>query len=179
MRRHVSLPAPHRGSSTAKILAERYVLRVEARARGEHLDPEAQSGQTGRLRATQVVTGHGCFGHYLHQIQRELGPQCHECGDPDDSAQQTLEMCSRWEGERRTLMRAIRTTDLSLHSVVAAMLGSERKWKAVVSFCEEVISQKEAAEREREDAADAPPLRHRRRGRARAQYAAANRALPR
>ncbi|XP_063634866.1 uncharacterized protein LOC134805502 [Cydia splendana] len=125
------------------------------------------------------MTGHGCFGHYLHNIERELGPQCHECGDPDDSAQHTLEVCSRWEEERRTLTAAIRTTDLSLHSVVAAMLGSERKWKAVVSFCEEVISQKEAAEREREDAADAPPLRQRRRGRRRAQYAAVNRVLPR
>ncbi|XP_063618702.1 uncharacterized protein LOC134791583, partial [Cydia splendana] len=205
----------------AQVLAERYVLRAEARARGEHLDPEAaeRADREAKIRlrelwedgledapygtrtigavlphieewlkrkhgalsyrATQVMTGHGCFGHNLHNIERELGPQCHECGDPDDSAQHTLEVCSRWEEERRTLTAAIRTTDLSLHSVVAAMLGSERKWKAVVSFCEEVISQKEAAEREREDAADAPPLRQRRRGRRRAQYAAVNRVLPR
>ncbi|XP_063616215.1 uncharacterized protein LOC134789576 [Cydia splendana] len=61
--------------------------------------------------------------------------------------------------------------DLSLHRIIAAMLGSERKWEAVASFCEEVMSQKEEAEREREAAADAVPLRRRRQGRRRRAYA--------
>ncbi|XP_063371852.1 uncharacterized protein LOC134660082 [Cydia amplana] len=111
-------------------------------------------------RVTQVVSGHGCFGHYLHKIQREPGPQCHECGAADDTAQHTLEECNRWAVERAFLRAATGVADLSLHSIIAAMLGSERKWEAVASFCEEVMSQKEEAEREREAAADALPLRH-------------------
>ncbi|CAH2207969.1 jg15680, partial [Pararge aegeria aegeria] len=52
------------------------------------------------------------------------------------------------------------------------MLSSERFWEAVVDFCEEVISQKEAAERMREEAVNAHPLRRRRGGRRRREYAA-------
>ncbi|XP_063366259.1 uncharacterized protein LOC134654713 [Cydia amplana] len=103
-------------------------------------------------RVTQVVSGesgHGCFGHYLHKIQREPGPQCHECGAADDTAQHTLEECNRWAVERASLRAATGVADLSLHSIIAAMLGSERKWEAVASFCEEVMSRKEEAERER------------------------------
>ncbi|XP_063634871.1 uncharacterized protein LOC134805625 [Cydia splendana] len=123
------------------------------------------------FRVTQVVSGHGCFGHYLHKIQREPGPQCHECGAADDTAQHTLEECNRWAVERAALRAATGVADLSLHSIIAAMLGSERKWEAVASFCEEVMSQKEEAEREREAAADALPLRRRRQGRRRRAYA--------
>jgi hypothetical protein len=130
------------------------------------------------FRLAQVMTGHGCFGHYLCMIQREDSPTCHECGAEDDTAQHTLEWCPRWAEERRTMTTALGVDDLSLHSVVAAMLASERSWEVVASFCEVVISQKEAAEREREDSADALPLRRRRRGRGRRRFAAAGRVLP-
>lgn len=123
-------------------------------------------------RLTQVMTGHGCFGHYLHRIGRETSPQCHECGAADDTAQHTLAECRRWEDERGEMVVAIGSADLSLHSVVRCMLSSKRSWEAMASFCEKVISQKEASEREREDEVDAPPHRRRRRGRRRAQYAA-------
>ncbi|XP_048003857.1 uncharacterized protein LOC125240057 [Leguminivora glycinivorella] len=122
-------------------------------------------------RITQVVSGHGCFGHYLHRIRREPGPHCHECGAADDTAQHTLEECGRWAVERVTFRAATGMADLSLRSVVEAMLGSEKNWNAVVSFCEVIISQKEEAEREREAAADALPLRRRRQGRRRRAYA--------
>ncbi|CAH2261580.1 jg19883 [Pararge aegeria aegeria] len=56
--------------------------------------------------------------------------------------------------------------------VVFAMLSSERSWEAVVDFCEEVISQKEAAERKRVEAVNAHRLRRRRGGRRRREYAA-------
>ncbi|XP_063371136.1 uncharacterized protein LOC134659423 [Cydia amplana] len=88
---------------------------------------ERAHGKIG-FRLTQVMTGHGCFGHYLHRIRREVSTVCHECGDPDGTAQHTLEACSRWAQERRTLIGAIGVDDLSLHSVVAAMLKSERLW---------------------------------------------------
>ncbi|XP_061719302.1 uncharacterized protein LOC133526627 [Cydia pomonella] len=125
---------------------------------------------------TQVMTGHGCFGHYLHEIKREPTTICHECGYEDDTAQHTLESCRRWAVEHQNMVVAAEITsgDLSLHNVMSAMLRSKRTWKEVEAFCETVIFQKEAAERLREDSADAPPLRRRRRGRRRRQYALAN-----
>jgi hypothetical protein len=58
--------------------------------------------------------------------------------------------------------------------MVEAMVGNERAWKAVASFCEAVMSQKEAAEREREEDALATPLRRRREGRRRRAHVASS-----
>lgn len=113
-------------------------------------------------RLTQVLTGHGCFGEYLSRIGREATPQCHHCGWDRDSAQHTLEQCSAWCEERGILVQRI-GLDLSLPSVVEAMLADETAWKAVASFCETVLLQKEAAERDRERA-DPARRRRRRRG---------------
>ncbi|XP_013182760.1 PREDICTED: uncharacterized protein LOC106128842 [Papilio xuthus] len=123
-------------------------------------------------RLTQILTGHGCFGRYLYRIRREERMSCHECGADEDTAQHTLQVCTAWSEERRTLVAAI-GDDLSLPGVIRAMLGSEGSWEAVSSFCEIIISQKEEREREREENPLAPPLRRRRVGRRRRQFAAA------
>ncbi|XP_029672395.1 uncharacterized protein LOC115241024 [Formica exsecta] len=41
-------------------------------------------------RATQVFTGHGCFGSYLCRIGKEDSARCHHCGGDEDTAQHTL-----------------------------------------------------------------------------------------
>ncbi|XP_067208484.1 uncharacterized protein [Linepithema humile] len=56
--------------------------------------------------------------------------------------------CEAWEGERRALT-AVVGEDLSLPALMRAMLEVEDKWKAVSSFCNSVMSQKEEAERRR------------------------------
>ncbi|CAH2097999.1 unnamed protein product [Euphydryas editha] len=123
------------------------------------------------FRLVQVLSGHGCFGKYLHKIaRREATPACHACGAPEDTALHTLEVCAAWEPQRRALS-AVLGQDLSLPSVVSAMLDSERSWQAAVSFCEEVMTQKEAAERAREDDVSADPLRRRRTGVRRRRFA--------
>ncbi|XP_050561732.1 uncharacterized protein LOC118274342 [Spodoptera frugiperda] len=71
----------------------------------------------------------------------------------------TLEECTAWESERRVLVARI-GRDLSLPAVITAMLTEAENWREVASFCETVMSQKEAAERDRER----DPTRRRRRG---------------
>ncbi|XP_072948471.1 uncharacterized protein [Epargyreus clarus] len=118
------------------------------------------------FRMAQVLSGHGCFGKYLCRIAgREPTTQCHHCSCDVDTAQHTLEECPAWDSQRRVLVAAV-GPDLSLPAVVKAMVGSDRSWKGVKSFCEEVISQKEAAEREREKSSDLP-IRSRKTGRRR------------
>mgnify|MGYP004579209895 CR=1 FL=1 len=97
-------------------------------------------------RITQVLTGHGCFSEYLKRIGAEETADCHHCSAGPDSAQHTLEHC---EEQRRTFVTAI-APDLSPPAIISALLAGEGKRKAVTSFCEEVISLKEKAERERE-----------------------------
>lgn len=120
-------------------------------------------------RLVQVLTGHGCFGDYLHRIQRETSPMCHECGAARDSAQHTLAECAAWSRQRSALTNVV-GTDLSLPSVVKAMLDNDRSWDAMVSFCEEVMTEKETMERLREGEAQADAIRRRRPGGRRRQF---------
>ncbi|XP_072933004.1 uncharacterized protein [Epargyreus clarus] len=81
-------------------------------------------------RLTQVLTGHGCFGEYLHRIGREASARCHHCGHAQDSAQHTLEECPAWQPERQILVQHI-GPDLSPENVVAAMhgpMGTNAQW---------------------------------------------------
>ncbi|XP_071573944.1 uncharacterized protein [Temnothorax nylanderi] len=67
----------------------------------------------------QVVTGHGCFGSYLHRIGKERTTRCWHCPEEADTAQHTLEFCPAWEVECRAL-RAQIGEDLSLPTIIAA-----------------------------------------------------------
>ena len=114
-------------------------------------------------RATQVLTGHGCFGSYLRRIGKQATARCYHCPDGqgehrEDSARHTLLECAAWNEERGALRGAIGIAegeDLSLPAIVAAMVRDEGSWNAMASFCETVLSRKEAEEREREAAATA------------------------
>ncbi|RVE40790.1 hypothetical protein evm_014558 [Chilo suppressalis] len=172
----------------AQVLADVHRGRVEARERGERPVPadlrqalrrwdEALAHVSAGHRTIEairpvleewVLTGHGCFGHYLYRVaRREETPQCHHCGAPDDTAEHILLECLAWRQrqQRCDLIAALGGGTLSLRSMVEAMLRSESAWEAAASFCENVISQKEAAEREREDDPLAAPSRRRRAGR--------------
>lgn len=118
------------------------------------------------FRLVQVLTGHGCFGKYLCQIaRREPTTACHHCGCDEDTASHTLVECEAWVVERSALV-AVVGRDLSLPALIKSMLENETSWDEVVTFCDSVMSQKEAAEREREITSNLPiRSRRARRGR--------------
>ncbi|CAG4946299.1 unnamed protein product [Colias eurytheme] len=103
------------------------------------------------FRMTQIFTGHGCFGEYLHRIGRSSQENCHHCDAICDSAQHTLEVCPAWAMQRMVLIQEI-GSDLSLSAVINAMLSSRSAWQSVQNFCECIMLQKESAERARERA---------------------------
>ena len=102
--------------------------------------------------SVQMLTGHGCFGQYLHRIGRERTTRCWHCPEEADTAQHTLELCPAWAEERRVL-RAQIGQDLSPQAIVAASVEpgerGERNWHAFASFCSTVLRKKEADERVR------------------------------
>lgn len=122
------------------------------------------------FRMAQVLSGHGCFGKYLCRIGREQFSLCHHCdGCSEDTAQHTLEFCPAWAEERRDLNTKV-GQDLSLSNLIRAMVDSDNVWKAVLAFCEAVMTKKESAERERETE-NPIQIRRRRTGRRRRAYA--------
>lgn len=123
------------------------------------------------FRMVQVLSGHGCFGKYLHHIAgREPTAECHQCGAPEDTARHTLVDCAGWAQERAQLC-AVVGPDLDLPALVKAMLVDKTSWGAVLSFCEQVVSQKEEAERAREEDPASGAIRRRRAGRRRRAFA--------
>lgn len=128
-------------------------------------------------RMVQVLTGHGCFGSYLHRIGREATPSCHECGATMDSAYHTLSECVRWAQQRHDLMMVV-GQNITLTGVVSAILESLQSWIAFATFCEKVMTLKEAAERQREEDPSAIALRRRRSGRRRREINRGSLPLP-
>lgn len=107
---------------------------------------------------TQLLTGHGCFNTYLYRIQKVDSPICEHCTDGvEDSAEHTLAVCSAWQDDRDELTRVV-GNDLSLTSIISAISTSSEAWKAMASFAERVMWNKEEAERRRQAQVDAPTL---------------------
>ena len=100
-------------------------------------------------RITQILTGHVCFGEYLRRIGAERTASCHHCDAELDTAQHTLAECRAFEEQRRRLIGVIGRS-LTPAVIVDAILTDDTRKEAVTTFCEEVISLKEAAERDRE-----------------------------
>ncbi|KAJ8709799.1 hypothetical protein PYW08_009803 [Mythimna loreyi] len=103
------------------------------------------------FRMTQVLTGHGKFGRFLHRIRAEETSGCRHCeASPEDTVEHTVEVCPAWEEHRRVLVGVIGGGDLSRRALVHAMVRSEEEWQAVASFCEAVMLVKEEADRMRQ-----------------------------
>lgn len=122
------------------------------------------------FRLVQVMTSNDYFGQYLHRVaRRELTTVCHGCSAAEETTFYTLREWDTWRAQRRILI-AVVGEDLALPKLVEVMLGNERAWDAMAYFCEDVISQKEAAERVCEEDALSDPLRLRRASRRRRRY---------
>ncbi|CAF4951761.1 unnamed protein product [Pieris macdunnoughi] len=124
-------------------------------------------------RLVQVLSGHGCFGSYLHRIVgREATPACHHCDCREDTVRHTVEECPAWDGFRSVLADSI-VGNLSLPLIIQRMVEADNDgpWNAFKAFCEAVMTEKENAERQRENNSDAPPVRKRRPGQRRRAFA--------
>ena len=91
---------------------------------------------------TQVLSGHGCFAHYLHRLSISSTPECIYGDSSDDTAEHTVMSCIRWKAERRELVRMLGVDELTAENVVQIMLRGEEEWKAVSSYFEIIISTK-------------------------------------
>jgi len=95
---------------------------------------------------TQFLSGHGCFNHYLHRFKKRNNAECMYCGDPDDDAEHTFIICSRWWRERRKLEVEL-AVELTSERMVEAMLRCKSEWNAVENFITTNMTKKEADER--------------------------------
>jgi len=98
---------------------------------------------------TQMLTGHGCFGEYLHRFRRLVDPKCVDCLFQRDDAEHAIFHCDRWWSLRRAL-----EVDIGMQfepdTVVDAMLQSKGKWNTIQKFLNKILSMREEEERKRQ-----------------------------
>lgn len=102
---------------------------------------------------SQMLTGHGSFGHFLHRIGKRDSESCLHCGAESDTLEHTIQTCPAWMESRTQLRRSLKTNEeqtLTLVYLVGAILESEERWLTFLRFAREVIIGKEEEERRRE-----------------------------
>lgn len=102
------------------------------------------------FRMTQCLTGHGVFGRFLKRIDKVPTEECLYCRAAVDDPEHTLFVCNRWAGERATLLGEVGRGSINADTIVELMLQSLKNWKAVESYMETVIRQKEVDENMRQ-----------------------------
>ncbi|KAL4131252.1 hypothetical protein QTP88_008590 [Uroleucon formosanum] len=98
---------------------------------------------------TQFLSGHGCFGQYLHRFRKSDNPRCVDCRAPTDDAEHAFFECDRW-WRRRMELKATINGPFTPETVVGKMMESRSNWTAVERFVKEVLTKREAEERERQ-----------------------------
>jgi len=96
---------------------------------------------------TQLFSGHGCFGTYLHRIKKEVNRRCHHCGADVDDARHTMFECSSWDVERSEVARVLGVFDIT--TMAEKMVTHADCWEAISTFASRVMTSKEDSERER------------------------------
>lgn len=97
---------------------------------------------------TQLVTGHGCFGHYLHRMRKRATSDCLHCHCDDDTAEHTIFICPAWIEERTQLLNKLELEQMDLKTIIRTILQSQEKWFAFSLFASSVMKKKEIRERE-------------------------------
>ncbi|KMQ90129.1 reverse transcriptase [Lasius niger] len=109
---------------------------------------------------SQLLTGHGSFGHYLLRIGKRDDESCPHCDSDSDTVEHTLGACPAWAEMRTRLINKIGPIEvggtLTLRFVVGAILKSGKNWSAFSDFAANVIKAKEEAERNRDRLSPSP-----------------------
>lgn len=111
--------------------------------------------------STQLLTGHGSFGHFLWRIDRRTTSNCYHCACIDDTSEHTLAECSAWVDLRTKMCVEIkfsRSENLNLGKIIGKMLEKKEYWTSFINFATLVIKSKEEEERLREKASPSSPV---------------------
>lgn len=107
--------------------------------------------------SSQVLTGHGSFGHFLHRIGKRANAKCYHCPSDDDSLEHTKSDCPTWSHLRAEFAEKIGVGNrLSLPIIISKILAKKENWPSFTYFAASVLKIKEEEERRRER--DSPSL---------------------
>lgn len=93
-------------------------------------------GQVVNNYLTQILSGHGNFGQYLHKMHRENDNRRMYCGK-SETAEQAFFKCQRWESIRQRLELLLEER-VSSDNIVEFLLEGNKSWRIVQGNAEEI-----------------------------------------
>ncbi|KAL1447877.1 hypothetical protein WDU94_010890 [Cyamophila willieti] len=91
---------------------------------------------------SQLLTGHGNFGFYLHRFKILRTATCRYCDFQNDHPEHTFFMCPRFSAERECCNLEVGSV-LSPSNIIEVMLASKENWESVSRMVTKVIKIKE------------------------------------
>lgn len=95
---------------------------------------------------SQIITGHGCFGHYLERFKLKTNDNCQYCGY-SDTPKHTFFECEEFRGERINCNNKVEQT-ITPENVIHLMVKSKEHWDAIYMLIRNIIYKKEKDERD-------------------------------
>lgn len=87
---------------------------------------------------TQLMSGHGSFGYYLHRFGKRLSPICIYCNEVDD-VEHTIFDCRKWSQYRNEMA----ANNLTAENLVGWLLVNEANWDWFANFARNILRIKE------------------------------------
>ncbi|CAI6354622.1 unnamed protein product [Macrosiphum euphorbiae] len=95
----------------------------------------------------QVLTGHGCFGTYLHKYCNQATDACAQCGTTPDTPEHAVFQCDAWHKWRTEACVYLEVDNITPENTTAIMLSSTNSWERVNSLFTRIMMCREREER--------------------------------
>lgn len=82
---------------------------------------------------TQMLSGHGCFGHYFKRFKKLEEPICVDCCEPFYDAEHVSFRCDRWWRECRALEVELKE-EIDPDTLFGLMVKKRTNWEAASKF---------------------------------------------
>jgi len=102
---------------------------------------------------SQVLTGHGCFGEYLHRFGKAASDRCALCGVAPDGAEHAVFQCDAFHQWRVEACVYLDVDQLLPENLTSIMLRSNADWQRVSTLIGRIMITREREERARQQAA--------------------------
>lgn len=108
-----------------------------------------KSGQV-TYHLTQVLSGHGCFGSYLHRFHLLDSDACAQCGHSPDDPEHAIFKCDAWENWRLQTCGELEVEELRADNLIQLMTSTPEKWKLIAKLVSRIMVTREREERRRQ-----------------------------
>lgn len=88
---------------------------------------------------SQVLSGHGCFGSYLHRFHLLESDACAQCGHVPDDPEHAIFECDAWAIWRYQTCSELKVEELRADNFIQLMISSPEGWKLIAKLVTKIM----------------------------------------